>query len=169
MCANIAATQTRNSSEWMTPWWIVQLLQERFNNGEVFDLDPAATVESGKGHHFFDKETDGLVQAWYGSVFVNPPYNNVGAWVKKAHDEALAGNANVTMLVAARTDTRWWWDYVRKGYVYFLKGRIKFIDPTNEVATSAPFPSAVVYFSKKLSWSGTAYWEMPKPVVKTNR
>jgi site-specific DNA-methyltransferase (adenine-specific) len=42
----------------------------------------------------------------------------------------------------ARTDTAWWHDYVIKGDVTFLRGRLKFGGHKN----SAPFPSAIVIF-----------------------
>ena len=49
------------------------------------------------------------------------------------------------MLVPARTDTRWWHDYINgnpDAQVRFLRGRLKFGDSKN----SAPFPSAIVIF-----------------------
>jgi site-specific DNA-methyltransferase (adenine-specific) len=49
------------------------------------------------------------------------------------------------MLIPARTDTKYWHDFVMKASeVYFVKGRLKFSNSTN----SAPFPSAVVVFEK---------------------
>jgi len=49
------------------------------------------------------------------------------------------------MLIPARTDTRYWHNYVMKAeMVFFVKGRLKFGDSEN----SAPFPSAVVVFRK---------------------
>ena len=51
------------------------------------------------------------------------------------------------MLIPARTDTKYWHDYVmRASEVYFVKGRLKFGDSQN----SAPFPSAVVVFDDNL-------------------
>jgi site-specific DNA-methyltransferase (adenine-specific) len=47
------------------------------------------------------------------------------------------------MLIPARTDTRWFHDYINnKAEVRFIKGRLKFGDSKN----SAPFPSMVVVF-----------------------
>ena len=49
----------------------------------------------------------------------------------------------MVMLIPARTDTKYWHQYVmRADEVYFVKGRLKFGDSEN----SAPFPSAVVVF-----------------------
>jgi hypothetical protein len=50
----------------------------------------------------------------------------------------------VVMLLPARTDTRWWHEWVMKGEVRFIRGRLKFGGAKN----SAPFPSVIVVFKK---------------------
>lgn len=51
------------------------------------------------------------------------------------------------MLIPARTDTSYWFDYCFKGNVLFIKGRIRFVDPdTNKKGNPAFFPSALVVF-----------------------
>jgi hypothetical protein len=59
---------------------------------------------------------NGLAQAWpmverwpSGGCWMNPPYSQIGEWMRKAHESALAGSL-VVCLVPARTDTRWWWN-----------------------------------------------------------
>lgn len=76
-------------------------------------------------------------------VWCNPPYGReIGKWVEKAYDESLKG-AMVVMLLPARTDTRWFHDYIyNKAEIRFVRGRLKFGDSKN----SAPFPSMVVIF-----------------------
>jgi hypothetical protein len=73
---------------------------------------------------------------------MNPPYGKkVGAWVKKAYETSTKGSL-VVCLLPARTDTAWWHDYVMKGEVRFIRGRLRF----GESRWRAPFPSAVVVF-----------------------
>jgi len=63
--------------------------------------------------------------------------------VKKAYYESLKPNTLVCLLIPARTDTRWFHDYIKnRSEVRFLKGRLKFSHSKN----SAPFPSMVVIF-----------------------
>lgn len=155
--ADIRATQSSNKDDWETPWWLVKAIERNLTLKHGFDLDPAATSLTKKGHDYFDEEANGLRHDWYGNVFVNPPYSAISAWMKKGYDEAKKGNANVTMLVAARTDTRWWWDYARHGTVWFIKGRIKFVGATS----GAPFPSAIVHFREYIRDPGvTFYWDI---------
>ena len=126
------------TDEWATPQILFDQLHAEFG----FTLDPCATPENAKCPHFFTKAHDGLLQAWGGVVFMNPPYGRViKAWMKKAFESAQAG-ATVVCLVPARTDTSWWHDFAMKGEIRFLRGRVKFGDGRN----SAPFPSALVIF-----------------------
>jgi hypothetical protein len=90
---------------------------------------------------------DGLSQRWSGKVFLNPPYGRqTGRWVRKAFEESLNG-VFVVCLLPARTDTRWWQDYAKRGHVYFLRGRLRFGNAVN----TAPFPSAIVTFGRFFS------------------
>ncbi|MAH47319.1 adenine methyltransferase [Candidatus Pacearchaeota archaeon] len=130
------------TGDWETPQDFFEKLSWRFG---PFDLDPCANAQSAKCGKFFTKEDDGIAQEWTGyTAFVNPPYGRgIEKWIKKGYDEALKSNTKVVMLIPARTDTKYWHQYVMKAdEVYFVKGRLKFGDSDN----SAPFPSAVVVF-----------------------
>ena len=51
------------------------------------------------------------------------------------------------MLLPARTDTRWFHDYILgRAEIRFVRGRLKFGGTKN----SAPFPSMVVVFQPKM-------------------
>lgn len=124
--------------DWATPQDFFDRLDAIFD----FTLDPYASSKNAKCARYFTKEHNGLVQDWDGErVFMNPPYGReMGAWVRKASE----AKALVVCLLPARTDTRWWHDYVLGGggHVIFLKGRLRF----NDVAINAPFLTAVVIF-----------------------
>lgn len=127
---------------WETPQDLFDKLNEEFH----FSLDVCAIPENAKCYNFYTPEADGLSQPWYGVVWCNPPYGReIGKWVKKAHDEATRGTT-VVMLLPARTDTKWFHDYIyEKQEIRFIKGRLKFGGSKN----SAPFPSMVVIFNQK--------------------
>lgn len=119
---------TEGSYEWGTPDNPFLGLSMVFG---PFDLDPAATPENAKAQKFYTKEDDGLIQPWFGNVFCNPPYGRgLGKWVKKAFDEVVSERcATATLLIPASTSTRWFHEYAHQGWVWFVKGRIKFIMP----------------------------------------
>lgn len=128
--------------EWATPQDFFDKLNEEFK----FTLDPCATKENAKCSTFFTKEQDGLAQEWGGyTVFCNPPYGRqIKDWVKKSSDESKNSAATVVLLVPARTDTKWFHEYVYgKAEVRFIKGRLKF----GGCKDSAPFPNMVVIFT----------------------
>jgi site-specific DNA-methyltransferase (adenine-specific) len=125
---------------WSTPQDFYDKLDAEFH----FTLDPCATHDNHKTDKYFTIDDDGLKQDWsHDIVFMNPPYGRViGDWMKKAAES----NTTVVCLVPARTDTKWWHDYVieHNAEIRFIKGRLKFGGQKN----SAPFPSAVVIFRK---------------------
>jgi len=129
------------SGEWETPQAFFDKLDAQFE----FTLDPCATPANAKCKKYFTTEDDGLAQDWKGHhVFVNPPYGRgIGVWLKKGYEESKKHNTVVVILVPARTDTKWWHDYVMKAKeIHLVRGRLKFGDSDN----AAPFPSAVVVF-----------------------
>lgn len=126
---------------------------DRLNEEFGFTLDVCATKENAKCSRYFDLSTDGLKQSWGGErVWCNPPYGReIGKWVDRCSKAGMFDYSPGThaptlavMLLPARTDTRWWHDFVipRASEVRFIKGRLKFGGAKN----SAPFPSAVVVF-----------------------
>lgn len=124
---------------WETPMDLFDKLNEEFN----FNIDVCATPENAKCEIFYTKEEDGLKQPWEGVVWCNPPYGRqIGNWVKRGFIAHKAGNT-VVMLLPARTDTKWFHDYILgKSEIRFIKGRLKFGNAKNP----APFPSMVVIF-----------------------
>jgi phage N-6-adenine-methyltransferase len=123
---------------WETPSHIFEAVSEAYHP----TLDVCAVPENAKCGRYFTPEQDGLSQEWTGVCWMNPPYGRlIGKWIKKAYEEAEKG-ATVICLVPARTDTAWWHDYVMRGKITFLRGRLKFGGAKN----GAPFPSALVVF-----------------------
>lgn len=131
------------TDNWETPPEVFKDLDNEFK----FTLDPCASKENHKCAKYFTKEDNGLVQSWGGyKVFCNPPYGRtIAAWVEKAYIESKKENTLVVMLLPARTDTRWFHEFIyHKFEIRFIKGRLKFGGSKN----SAPFPSMIVIFDK---------------------
>ena len=72
------------------------------------------------------KEDDGLTTDWGGQrVFCNPPYSDLPRWVEKAYRETRKDDTVVCMVLPARTDTRYFWNYIwQRSEVRFIKGRV---------------------------------------------
>lgn len=114
-----------------------------------FTLDACALQENAKCSNYYTPEDDGLSKPWWGGVWCNPPYGReISSWVKKAYEESQKEyNDFVLMLLPARTDTKWWWEYVQgKATLFFIKGRVKFGDHN----VGAPFPSVLALYMKEV-------------------
>ncbi len=118
------------TDKWSTPPDFYKKLDDEFH----FDFDPCP----------INPTFDGLNVKWGGCNYMNPPYGReIGKWVKKASESPLT-----VCLLPARTDTRWFHDYIYNKpnvEIRLLKGRLKFGNATN----SAPFPSMVVVFHRQ--------------------
>ena len=131
---------TSVTGEWETPQDFFDAMNEVFR----FDLDVCATHANAKCGRYFTREEDGLIQTWSGVCWMNPPYGReISLWVRKAYESSLAGGTLVVCLLPARTDTRWWHDYVlaHASAVWFIRGRLRFSGRGR-----APFPSALAMF-----------------------
>jgi len=132
------------TDDWATP----QNLFDELDAIHNFTLDVAASSTNHKTSHWFglDHEDpllrDGLAISWENNrVWCNPPYGRqIKDWVKKAHHESV--NAEIVMLLPARTDTAWFHDYAIRHKVTFIRGRLKF----GNGMSPAPFPSILVEF-----------------------
>lgn len=116
--------------DWKTPKYLLEQLRAEF--GDLFDPCPP------------NPEFDGLNIDWHSPAYCNPPYGReVSKWVAKALIESRKG-ATVIMLLAARTDTKWFHDFILPNAkeIRFLRGRLCFDD----CGGSAPFPSMIVIF-----------------------
>lgn len=117
--------------EWLTPPDILVAL----GGADSFDLDPATPDVQPwpTARHRFTKGDDGLAQAWFGRVWLNPPYTNgiIGRWLEK-----LALHGRGTTIIFARTETdaffRHVWECAHA--LLFLRGRLNFHYPTGERA-----------------------------------
>lgn len=130
------------TDNWATPQDFFDELDKEFH----FTLDPCADGHNHKCPVYYTKQDDGLHKPWGGNVFCNPPYGReLGKWVEKAYTESRKG-ACVVMLIPARTDTRWFHDFILgKAEIRFIRGRLKFGGSKN----AAPFPSMVVVYGRE--------------------
>ena len=110
-----------------------------------FTLDVAAAPHNAKVSDYLTRDDDGLSVPWLtpggdvARVWCNPPYSDLGAWVRKAWAEWDDGHCDVIVMLlpANRTEQGWWQDYVEPVlrerlpifHVEFLRGRPRFDQP----------------------------------------
>lgn len=129
---------SNKSDEWETPQDLFDELNREFD----FYGDLAANEKNSKCaihvENAFSLDRVFVNDLFY---FCNPPYSRCKDFVKLVAENKL----NCVMLLPARTDTKWFHEYVYNKpnvEIRFIKGRLKFSNSKN----SAPFPSMIAIF-----------------------
>ena len=125
----------RGNQDIRTPIWFFDKLNRQFN----FNLDPCDSIEKpswlGINAYNLGRNEDGLIEEWNGNIFVNPPWNNIFPWIRKAEAELFLENARfIVLLVPSRTETKWFHHLLESEYLLnhrFLKSRMTFDDHEN--------------------------------------
>ena len=135
--------------DWYTPE--VYLNAVRAVLGGI-DLDPASSLEAQQrvqAARYFTAADNGLLQAWSGRVFLNPPYSQplIEHFVIRLVNEVQAGHVREALLLTLNhTETKWF--HVAESAAAALcltKGRIKFVDARGQ-RVAPPQGQLFVYF-----------------------
>lgn len=117
------------TDEWLTPPAILAAL-------DPFDLDPCAPIDPPwpTARHHYTVLDNGLIQRWFGRVWMNPPYlrHVIGRWLAR-----MAEHNCGTALIFARTETVAFHRYVwgAASALLFLRGRLDFCTVDGRVGT----------------------------------
>lgn len=119
------------------------------------DLDPASsavaqrTVRAGT---FYTAEDDGLSRAWFGKVWLNPPYSQplIGQFTDRVVLEYQRGNVEAAVvLVPLGWDTEWGQRLLAASdAICFAGGRLKFTSGVTGERGPSPNGSLVCYLGR---------------------
>lgn len=136
-------------NEWYTPPAIIDAAREAMGR---IDLDPASSKIANKvvgAESFYTVKDDGLQQTWRGSVWMNPPYAQpLIAQFSEAAAEKFERREikRACILVNNATETNWYQRMlVCASAVCFLRGRVKFLDPSGD-PSGAPLQGQTVLY-----------------------
>jgi phage N-6-adenine-methyltransferase len=124
---------TSSRQDYATPWGFVKAVEKDFKIDFIWDL--AASSSNAVTEKHFDKKTNSLIENWCdlpndGAWWLNPPYDDIGSWVKKCKNTSKIINKlfNIFVLVPASVSTNWFADHVFDvADVYFVRPRITFV------------------------------------------
>src|SRR5574341_836205 len=98
-------------TDWCTPPEICDLVYMFFSGKPALDPCGAPGQVLKAYHVLFTPQDDGLLYAWRGTVYCNPPYGRgISKWLRKAAESAV--QANSLMLVPAAVTSHYWHEYV---------------------------------------------------------
>lgn len=134
-------------NEWYTPPDLIAAAREVMGG---IDLDPASCELANscvQATKYFTAQDNGLTKAWFGRLWLNPPYSQplmsqFSAAVVSKRDEYDAA----CVLVNNATDTDWLQIMLGEcNAACFLRGRVKFIDKEGD-PSGAPLQGQVVLY-----------------------
>lgn len=100
MTFRLKSNHAKYTAVWYTPAWVVDKVRNIF--GGVIDLDPASDAVGNKtvqATNYYTERDNGLLQPWYGNVWLNYPggvtkgVSHSTIWFAKAEEEYFYGRA----------------------------------------------------------------------------
>lgn len=170
----LKALMSTGNGEYSTPRWLYKVLDSIFR----FEIDLCAKKKNAKCKKFYSLKRNAFEKKWNKTSFCNPPYGSPQKpcvegcekktcvkrgfhldeswpglihWVTRGAIQSKKHGSTIVFLVPARTETKWFkiiWKYASA--ICFIEGRLIF-NEDDENMTSAPFPSAIVVFGRKLT------------------
>ena len=157
---DMEAVFSTGKDDWGTPMLLFKKLHDEFN----FCVDVCAEDNNALLDQYIGLDENALKEDWdthcsiphaasryyIHNFYMNPPYSNVALFMERMAKESLKNKHNrYVALVASRTDTRWFHDWVLPiaSEIRFIKGRLTF----SGALSTAPFPSLVVVYNTATS------------------
>jgi DNA N-6-adenine-methyltransferase Dam len=146
-----AANYSSASVEWYTPARYLEGVRQVLDK---IDLDPASSTEANavvRASKIFTKDDDGLQQAWFGRVFMNPPYGRTddgkgslaGAFCRNA--EYKCGNVEACIILVNSLHSQSWQAPLYDYAFCLVDHRIHFISADGQENASPTYQNVFVY------------------------
>lgn len=166
--SNMEFVSKENKDTWQTPEFVYEKIAEVHGG---IDTDPCAGADVTGGETSIAENNirppqNGLTSEWPGVVFMNMPFSEKVAWLKKAVDAVQNGEATtVYALTPDSTDVMSWWHaYIAKHAVvtFFPYGRVEYVDPDADddesSSSGVSFGSAISVFGEQPPQELLDFW-----------
>ena len=139
--------QDSGNQEWMTPQFVIECARGVLG---VIDLDPASSALANErviACRYFDKETDGLNQEWFGRVFLNHPFGRHSNpdWISKFVGEYDSGRVDEAINICFAATSEGWFAPLMRYPQCYLRPRTQYVLPNGETARGVTKGSVVTY------------------------
>lgn len=143
---------TYSENDYKTPPEIYNIALNHLKQ-DIFRLDTCCSDKHIPAiFHCIFPDTDGLKYPWMNFSWCNPPYNECKKWIEKAYKENKERDKICVMLIPARTETKYWHEYILTNprcQIQFLKKGYKFLNKDGEEMGIFKNPLALVYFMQE--------------------
>lgn len=151
-------TPSEERDLWRTPRYVFDYWSKYIGG---FDVDLAADQNNALCKLFVDARINALEAEWisYGKVgWCNPPYSDVGSWVRKAAYEAGANRFTTVLLVPTFNGDKYHYLYTREfAETWLICGRVSFLRPNGKAVKGNRAGSMVCIFGPKVK-AGVIHW-----------
>lgn len=110
MSQSMALMTAQGSDEWYTPRWVTDLAREVLG---VIDLDPASNPTANawvQATAFYTKDDDGYSKPWYGTVWLNPPFDETARWFKRLEAAYVDGDVTAALFLCNSAPGYAWYE-----------------------------------------------------------
>lgn len=158
-------TFNSGDNEWYTP--VDYIVAARLVMGDI-DTDPASSAIANStvsAAVYYTAETDGLSQLWHGRVWMNPPYAQplIGQFCQTLKAQYGRTVTEAITLTNNATDTAWFHDLLSvASAVCFIRGRVRFIDPSGSPSGAPLQGQAVCYLGSNVDRFREAFSQFGK-------
>jgi hypothetical protein len=116
------------NDDYYSPRWLFDEI------GLEFDLDPAHPPfrTDVPCKRYYTQKENGLVQEWFGIVWLNPPFSNPGPWVQRFRDH------NNGIGIVPTSNGKWLTDLWNSEISFTLPIPMKFMRPETKMVASIP-------------------------------
>lgn len=161
------------NNEWYTPPAFIAAARVAMG---TIHTDPASSAIANKmvqAEKFFTADDSGLTQPWSGNVWMNPPYAQplVAQFAEAVSDKFDKKEIKAAcVLVNNATETAWFQRMLASaGAVCFLRGRVRFLDPSGEPSGAPLQGQAVIYMGKDPLRFARGFGELGVVMVKADQ
>ena len=132
---------TSGIDEYYTPKSLLEMVTKCIG---PIDLDPCSNsheMPNVPAYEHYTREDDGLIQDWYKTVFLNPPYSKPEPWLRKLINEYKAGNVDKAIALFPVQASADWFQLILDYPICFISKHWKLIGNQSR----SGFASALLY------------------------
>jgi phage N-6-adenine-methyltransferase len=161
---------SQGTVEWYTPPHIIKRAQYMLGN---IDLDPASNETAqawinAETYYTADDCMSGLARPWFGRVWLNPPFDDTPAWVRRLGAAYAAEEViEAVLLVNSAPGYVWWEELADTQPIVMLRERLRFVRPDGTPGGQAKKGQTIAYYGADVTRFVAIFQDLGRVVLPT--